>query len=97
MAVKKDHFLWGFVPGLIMPLIGYYLYYLAMFSYMTFTDFNRHLLRSGLFVSVLSLGVILNLALFFLFYTRESDRSARGVIAATFVYAFMVLYFKVLR
>lgn len=97
MQLKKDHFLSGFIPGLLLPLVGYYLYYLGFFNYMAFGEFNKHLLKSGLFISVLSLGVILNLGIFFLYYQWKCDRSARGVIAATFIYAFMVMYFKVLR
>ncbi len=93
----KDHFLLGFIPGLILPLIGFYLYFLLMFSYMGWGNFLSHVIKTNLAVSVLSLGVILNLGLFMLFYTRGMDRSAQGVIGSTFVYAFIVVYFKVLR
>lgn len=86
----------GFVPALLLPLLGFYLYYLGFFSYMTFDGFIDHVVRSNLAVSVLSLGVILNLGLFFLFYIKEVDKAAKGVIAATFIYAFVVLYFKIL-
>ena len=92
----KDHFLAGFIPGLLLPLIGVYIYYGLFFSYMGFNSFLHHLEKNNLGLSVLSLGVILNLALFFLFYQFEKDRSARGVIGASFIYAFIVLYFKVL-
>jgi hypothetical protein len=47
-------------------------------------------------VSVLSLGVILNLVLFFYFYKVETDKSAQGVIGASFVYAFIVVYVKMI-
>lgn len=95
--MKKDAFLTGFLPGLILPLIGFYIYFLLFFKYMGFASFIQHLQRINMIVSVLSLGVILNLGIFFLFYQKELDRSARGVIAATFVYAALVVYFKVLR
>jgi len=93
----RDHFLTGLIPGLILPLIGFYLYALIFFNYISFSAFLEHVIKDNLSVSVRSLGVILNLGLFFLFYRMECDRSARGVIGATFIYAFVVLYFKVIR
>jgi hypothetical protein len=94
--MKKDHFLTGFIPGLLLPLPGIYIYYLLFFPYMGFRSFLNHISKSDLLISVISIGVILNLGLFFLFYRMEIDRSAKGVIGATFIYAFIVLYFKVL-
>jgi hypothetical protein len=91
-----DAFKTGFVPGLLLPLFGFYLYYLFFFGYMGFDAFVDHVVQSNLAVSVLSLGVILNLGIFFLFYSRQQDNSARGVIGATLVYGFIVLYFKVI-
>jgi len=63
---------------------------------MTFTGFFKHVYQANLAISVLSLGVILNLALFFLYYQLKFDRSAKGVIAASFIYAFAALYYKVI-
>jgi hypothetical protein len=77
-------------------LIGFYLYFLLFFNYMTFREFFHLLQKSDKLISVMSLGVILNLIVFFLFYQMECDRSLKGVIAATFIYAFIVVYFKVL-
>jgi hypothetical protein len=94
--MKKDAFMTGFVPGLILPWIGFYLYYLMFFSYMSFAGFFKHVEKANLMISVLSLGVILNLVLFFYFYKVETDKSARGVIGASFVYAFIVVYVKMI-
>jgi hypothetical protein len=95
-ALKKDSFLTGLIPGLILPLVGFYIYFLLFFRYMGFSSFVNHLVKINMLVSVLSLGVILNLVVFFFFYQKQLDRSARGVIAATFIYAGIVVYFKVL-
>lgn len=95
--MRTDHFLFGFISGLIGPLIGFYFYYLLFFRYMGFNSFYRHVVSSDKLISVLSLGVILNLVLFFIFYQTEKDRSLRGVVGATFIYAFVVLYIKMLR
>lgn len=91
---RKDKFIIGFIPGLIVPVLGGYIFYLIFFRYMDFNYFVNHIINSQKWVSVLSLGAILNLGLFFLFYRMEWDRSAKGVLAATFLYAFMVVYYK---
>lgn len=92
----KDQFKTGFVPGMLLPLLGFYIYYLLFFGYMSLDTFIDHVTRSNKAVSVLSLGVILNLGLFYLFYIKEIDKAAKGVIGATFIYAFIVMYFKIL-
>jgi len=92
---KKDSSLLGLILGLITPFTGAGIFYLFFFSYMYFDKFITHILNTGQWISVLSLGVILNLGLFFLFLRNNSNRSARGVLAATFVYAFLVVYFKI--
>lgn len=95
--MRTDHFLFGFLTGLIAPLIGFYIYFKLFFDYMGFNGFYKHISESDKLISVLSLGVILNLILFFIFYQTEKDKSLKGVVAATFVYAFVVVYYKMIR
>jgi hypothetical protein len=92
----KDKFIYGFVPGLITPLIGSYIYYLLFFNLMGIRAFAHHITSNNLLIPVISIGVIFNLGLFFLYYQFEKDMAAKGVIGATFLYAFVVLYFKIL-
>lgn len=94
--MKKDSLITGLLSGIIAPLFGFYLYFLLFFGYMGFNGFVKHVIKNNLAISVLSLGVILNLVIFFAFYKFELDRSAKGVIFATFLYSFVVVYFKVL-
>jgi uncharacterized membrane-anchored protein len=92
--IQKDAFLIGFIPALIAPFLGGLIFYFLFFNYMELHNFISHIIKSNTWVSVLSLGVIVNLGLFIFFFRRQSDRSARGVLAATFVYAFIAVYFK---
>jgi hypothetical protein len=94
LKINKDSFFTGLIPGLILPWIGFYIYYLLFFSYMSLDGFARHLRSIDMLTSVVSLGAILNLAIFFIFYQLKLDRSAKGVIGATFIYAFMVVIYK---
>jgi hypothetical protein len=93
----KDKFIYGFIPALIFPFAGSYIYYQLFFRYMGLNTFINHIINANLIVSVLSIGVILNLALFFLFFRLNKDKSASGVIGGTFIYAFVALYFNVIR
>lgn len=92
--IKKNSFIAGFIPGLLLPFAGAWLFYLFFFNYMEVEQFARHVWNSGTWISVISLGVILNLGMFMLFLRFNFERSARGVLAATFFYAFLAVYFK---
>ena len=96
MKVVYDRFITGFIAALILPLIGIYIYYLLFFSYMGLSSFINFIINHNFLISVISLGAILNLVLFFLFYQFEKDYSAKGVIGATLIYAFVVLFFKII-
>lgn len=90
----RNYFFSGFISGLVAPFLGAIIFYFIFFNYMYLENFITHIMGTNQWVSVLSLGVILNLGLFFLFLRNEDDRSAKGVLAATFIYAFIVVYFK---
>jgi hypothetical protein len=59
-------------------------------------NFVYYIRNEGTFSPRISLCVIMNLGLFFIFYKLKMDRSARGIILATFLYAGLVVYLKVL-
>lgn len=92
--LRINHFLYGFLIGLILPFIGSVIFYLIFFSYMDAGYFLNHIFRSGNWVSVLSLGVILNLGAFFLFLKNNAEMSSRGVLGATFIFAFIAVFYK---
>ncbi len=93
--MRKNNFLTGFIIGLIAPVFGSIIFYLIFFGYIRLDNFINHVMQSSLWVSVLSIGVILNLGIFMLFIKNDFDKAARGVLGATFVYAFIVLIFKI--
>lgn len=63
---------------------------------MGFSDFLRSFWEMKILLKLLSLCVFPNLGFFFLFYRNKLDMAARGVIMATFVYAFVVLITKLI-
>ncbi|MBK5284998.1 MAG: hypothetical protein JJE25_06315 [Bacteroidia bacterium] len=95
--IKKDSRLIGFISGLLAPFIGLYIYYLISFHYMSLRSFVNRITELQLLAGVMSLSLIANLVLFFFFLRTKADRSAYGVIGATFLYGLVIVYLKVVR
>ncbi len=95
MKNKLDTILFGMLSGVVLPLIILGLFYLTTYAYLTVPDFLRKLAFFEVIIKVLSLCAISNMGIFFLFYHFQMDKAARGVIFATFIYAFGVLGFKI--
>lgn len=81
----------GLSAGILLPLTIFVILYLLKYSSIPFVSFVRQLAEMNMLVKLFSLCGFANLLAFFLFYRRQMDRAARGVIAATFVYALVVL------
>jgi hypothetical protein len=94
---KFDSIAFGAVLGIILPLITFTIYYLVLHSYMPIVDFIAYLKGGEIFVATLSLCVIPNLLLFYIFIWTNRDKSSRGVILATLLYAFWVAYNKMFK
>lgn len=87
----------GLVLGLFMPILGFVIYgaYWSWKFHRTFSYFvNDVFLGTPAFrSSIIALSLLINLIPFFLFLRKEYYYSARGVIAAVFVYVPFVVYF----
>ena len=92
---KFDSIAIGAITGLIAPMISLFGFYLVAYHNITFTKFFTDILLGyGIFLPVISLCVIINLLVFFIFVWTNRNYSARGVLLATFVYAGYVMYQK---
>jgi uncharacterized protein (DUF486 family) len=100
MSLRKrnryDQLLTGWLIGIIAPLIIFLTVYLVNYNATDFMVYLRNVWQMKIFLKILSLCVFPNLGFFFLFYRMKYDMAARGVIMATFMYAFFVLIAKVL-
>ncbi len=100
MAIRKrnrfDRILTGWLLGTIVPLIIFLITYQVKYSEMEFSVYLRNMWNMKIFLKILSLCVSPNLAFFLLFYRQKYDMAARGVIMATFMYAFVVLLGKLI-
>ena len=94
MSEKKfDTLLTGLIPALILPsltLLGFWI----VKSDRGFVDFLVYFQEMKMLSKVVSLTAIPNLLLFFLFIWTKRNFSARGVIFATILLAFVMLILK---
>jgi hypothetical protein len=93
---RFDRILVGWLIGTIVPLIIFLITYEVKYSEMEFLLYLKNLWHMKIFLKLLSLCVFPNLGFFLLFYRLKYDMAARGVILATFMYAFVVLIDKLL-
>lgn len=95
MFLKKDNLILGLVLGFLAPFIGLLCFYLVKFRALSFVDFLHFLaIYKTLFTSVISISLIANAVVFTIYINTQKDKTARGVFAATCVYAIVCLIIK---
>ncbi len=93
---RYDRMLIGWLIGTLVPIVIFLITYQVKYSEMEFLVFLKSMWQMKIFLKLLSLCVFPNLGFFFLFYRNKYDMAARGVIMATFIYAFVVLFAKLI-
>ncbi len=82
----------GLIMGLVLPIIAIFIF--ALYNIDRFGSligvFN-FLRNSSILSKVVSLCVIPNLLIFFIFMSKKSYQSCKGVISATILYAFLIV------
>ena len=96
MIFKKDNLRLGLVMGLIAPILSLIIYYFCKFyplySVKEFFDVIRTNKSQITAISVPCL--FLNILLFTVYINSRRDQTAKGVFAATLIYAIIALLFK---
>ena len=86
----------GILLGLIAPFIAFVFYYLINYRYMKIPAFINFMKLGDTYTPVVTLCVLANLGVFYLFIWKEKYKGARGVLASTFVWGAFVIYLKFL-
>ena len=94
--MSKDNTIIGLLVGLIAPLIVMLGFWQVQFGHTSLIGFYEVMVQSNNLPSLISIGLLGNLAGFFLFYRLKLDVSARGVIMATFLYGLVIVILKFL-
>ena len=90
---RLDSMALGLIAGLVLPLITLVLVWVVRYEG-GLGEFISSFQRIGMLSKVISLSVIPNLLLFFIFIWTNRTFSARGVIFATLVVAMVMLVLK---
>lgn len=92
---EYDKHLNGIILGIISPLLVLFIVYLIKFNdKISVLEFIKKMYLVNALSPLLSLCAIINLGLFYLLYHFWYNNAARGVIIATFFFAFVVLILK---
>jgi hypothetical protein len=90
--IKKDAIETGLVIGIVAPVLAFLIYYFAKFSGYSITELLRHIIILKLLSPVISLSLVANLLAFFIFIWLKADKSAKGVLLATFIYGAVIVF-----
>ena len=93
---KKDNLRLGLVLGLIAPVLSLAIYYFVKFYPLyTIRDFFGFIAANKSQVTAISVPcLVLNIALFTIYINSHRDNTAKGIFAATLIYAILALLFK---
>lgn len=96
MIFKKDNLRLGLVLGLVAPILSLVIYYYVKFaSAYSFKEFLVFVRDNKAQITAISVPcLVLNIALFTVYINSHRDQTAKGVFAATLIYAIVALLFK---
>ena len=96
MIFKKDNLRLGLVLGLVAPILSLFVYYFIKFYPLyTVRDFFYFLQTNKSQITAVSVPcLVLNIGLFTYYINSHKDSTAKGIFAATIIYAILALLFK---
>lgn len=84
---KFDKFLYGFIPGLILPVLFIWVYLYRFYpNDLTFIQILNQLYPTPLFGKLLMLSSMPNMIFVFVFYKSDSFKIATGALLGGLVY-----------
>lgn len=88
--------IFGFVIGVLLPVLGLFIVYFAMGGYSNgFADFFRTMMRSRSEAAlILTLSLLINIAPFIYYTNKRLDLTARGILVATVLYGTLIVLIK---
>lgn len=89
----KKEIVIGFLVGIFANLTGSYLY-IFFFSDYSLETTLKMAIENNILGSLIALGAILNLIVFFIYLKKKQIYRARGVVIATLVAAIIILISK---
>jgi hypothetical protein len=91
---KGDEPLTGWITGLLLPPLTFFLIWYIWAQHRTFLEFITTAIRANVLTKFLSLAALPNLLLFFIYIWTKRDFAAKGVLYATFITALVIVALK---
>ena len=91
--LKYDEQKIGLITGLIIPVFTIIVFYFVR-NPKSFESFLNQIIGVNIYSELISVCVVPNLLLFFIFIWTDRMQAARGVIGATFIYALLIVILK---
>ncbi len=97
MILKKDNFIFGLIMGLIAPFLGFAIFKYKKLGPLSYGEALQYLfLEPGyrMLTIAISLSLLANAVLFTIYINAHIDKTAKGIFAATIIYALTALSLK---
>ena len=97
MIFKKDNFVFGFVIGMIAPILGFVIFKYTKLAVLNIKQaWQFMILQPGhnVLTVAISLSLLANAVLFTLYINTNKDYTAKGIFAATLIYGLTALALK---
>jgi hypothetical protein len=91
---KFDKLWLGFILAILTPSVTLYIVFFYKFDEYSIRQFFHFMITMRIMSKMFSLCVLPNLGLFFLFIWGDFLRGARGVLAATFLVTFVIIFIQ---
>ena len=86
-----DTTVFGMLSGIFLPIITFLIVYFILSGHQTLNEYLERLIDRNIQGHVISISVIPNLLIFFIFIWLNKMKTARGVLLSTFLWAFLIL------
>jgi hypothetical protein len=90
----KKQTLTGWICGILAPPFGLLIFCSLYFYGQPIRSLLSSFYEQRVIAHVISLSVLINLVFFFGFLRMNKEYASRGVLGATFLYVFLVLFLK---
>ena len=91
--INFNSFWTGFIIGILSPVVCFMLYWLFVYSYMSFPGrFITYLITGNMLSNVLKVCTLGNLIWFYLSMKKNGDAASKGILTSVFIYLIMVLW-----
>jgi hypothetical protein len=81
----------GFLIGFLLPVLVFFAVYLIGKNEVSIADYTNSLMKLNVMIKLGSLCVFVNSAAFMGLLQLKFEKTARGILGATIIYAFVVL------